>query len=112
MTFEKLSPDKLKQFSSTAYAIKSQQTRAYAVRIVTSAVLTLVCVLLGFYLVLKGTSGEFQFEGGKMFLKSLAPGLFFVLGGVCIMLVALFRRPFFRTDGGSGDKRGYTETRG
>jgi len=102
----------MKPLSSTALAIKEQQTQGYMTRIIASSVVTITCMALGFYLVLKGAVGEFKFEGANMFLRSLAPGLFFVMGGILIMLAALARHPYFRSQAECANDAGFTETKG
>jgi len=104
--------DKMKPLSSTGVAIKSQQTRSHITRIVASSVVSTIFTVLGFYLVLKGAAGEFKFKGADMFLQSLAPGLFFVIASVVIMLAALGYKPYFRTENSSEGSPGFTESKG
>ena len=50
-------------------------------------------IIFGFYLVLKGISGEFkvvtEFSGIKLYLASISPGIAFAVVGLLILLWAL-----------------------
>ena len=60
------------------------------------SILGLVCIILAFWLVIKGATGEFKIglegKGMKAYLGSMAPGLLFLLSGVIIVWVGVKRR--------------------
>jgi len=85
MNTESRHPEEL----SESYDIAKRQTDTSKLVVWLCSVAGFVCILLGFYLVIKGATGGFNIgldlKGMKAYFASVAPGLLFLIGGVVIV---------------------------
>jgi hypothetical protein len=92
---------------SESHDIAKRQTDTSKLVVWSCSVVGLVCILLGFYLVIRGATGGFNIgvdlKGIKAYFASLAPGLLFLTGGVVIIWAGARRkfRYVIPSEGGS-----------
>ena len=81
---------------SESYDIAKRQTNTSKLVVWLCSVVGFVCILLGFYLVIRGATGGFNIgldlKGIKAYFASVAPGLLFLIGGVVIVWAGARRK--------------------
>jgi len=81
---------------SESYDIAKRQTDTSKLVVWLCSIVGLVCILLGFYLVIRGATGGFNIgldlKGMKAYFASVAPGLLFLIGGVVIVWAGARRK--------------------
>ena len=79
-----------------SYDIAKRQTNTSKLVVWLCSVVGLVCILLGFNLVIRGATGGFNIgfdlKGMKAYFASVAPGLLFLIGGVIIVWAGARRK--------------------